>query len=122
MLAREDRYRKRPRHRKNGTVLLWIIIERQGEEKEEVHQEKQEEIEKLEAVDNMSDDKIRNAWSDWYDKLDDEFLELRKSDVSQMAFWAGVKAAQHRVQRTANTCRYCGSSENLSSVCEKCLA
>lgn len=80
------------------------------------------EIEKLEAVDNMSDDKIRNAWSDWYDKLDDEFLELRKSDVSQMAFWAGVKAAQHRVQRTANTCRYCGSSENLSSVCEKCLA
>lgn len=35
---------------------------------------------------------------------------------------AHEQPAQHRVQRTANTCRYCGSSENLSSVCEKCLA
>lgn len=75
------------------------------------------EIEKLEAVDNMSDDQIRNAWSDWYDKLDDEFLELRKSDVSQMAFWAGVKAAQQsRALDAANRAAFKGSGSGEGSV------
>ena len=39
-------------------------------------------------------DVILQAWSDWYDSQDDgEFLQLRKTDISQMSFFAGAKIA-----------------------------
>jgi len=54
------------------------------------------EIEKLEKNDMLSEGQVIEEWSDWYDKHFEDIELSNKSDVSQMAFWAGVKAAQQR--------------------------
>ena len=52
------------------------------------------ETEKLESDDLLSEGQVIEEWSNWYDKHFEDIELCNKSDVSQMAFWAGVKAAQ----------------------------
>jgi hypothetical protein len=69
------------------------------------------EIEKLESVDNMADGKILEAWSEYFDKNSDMLLSSLKSDVSQMSFYAGVKAAEQNVQLDDGHCN-CESKDS----------
>lgn len=54
------------------------------------------EVEKLESDDLLSEGQVIEEWSNWYDKHYEDIELSNKSDVSQMAFWAGVQATKQR--------------------------
>jgi len=77
------------------------------------------EIEKLEKNDMLSEGQVLEEWSDWYDKHYEDIEVSDKSSISQMAFWAGVKAAQQsRALDAANRAAFkgSGSGDGVSSL------
>lgn len=66
----------------------------------------------------LSEGQIIEEWSDWYDKHFDEIEQASKNEISQMAFYAGVTAAQQSVQSdTLEACAKCGRFHSEFSRC-----